>query len=205
MAQDDEPVGLDGVAIVLVATLAGRLGIEARVGRFVRLRRDRPGAANAGRKVMALICAMLLCFGPTVLMTANCARAARAPAVGRLAARSVDARDVLVSVHVGACAPARHGCLAKRSRARGERALALAHFPSGQFAANSAGTVIASLAHNLTRWTVVIGLPGHTIRAARTLRRRLLQILGRLTRTAGQWTLHLAAHWPWQDDSWLSI
>jgi hypothetical protein len=28
--------------------------------RMVRLRRDRPGAANAGRKVMALVYAMLL-------------------------------------------------------------------------------------------------------------------------------------------------
>jgi hypothetical protein len=39
---------------------AGRLGIEELVDRFVRLRRDRPGAANGGRKVMALIFAMLL-------------------------------------------------------------------------------------------------------------------------------------------------
>ncbi len=38
---------------------------------------------------------------------------------------------------------------------------ALAHFPSGQFNANSAWTVIACLAHNLTRWTTVIGLPDH--------------------------------------------
>jgi hypothetical protein len=77
---------------------------------------------------------------------------------------------------------------------------ALAHFPSGQFNANSAWTVIAAIAHNLTRWTTVIGLPGQTVRAARTLRRRLLQIPGRLTRTARQWTLHLPARWPWQDD-----
>jgi hypothetical protein len=77
---------------------------------------------------------------------------------------------------------------------------ALAHFPSGQFAANSAWTVIACIAHNLTRWTTLIGLPGHTLRAARTLRRRLLQIPGRLTRTARQWTLHLPARWPWQHD-----
>src|SRR3989449_2521739 len=73
MVHDDEPVGLDGVRVVfdddrvvsdagiaLVATLAGRLQIDGLVGRFVRLRRDRPGAANAGRKVMALIFAMLL-------------------------------------------------------------------------------------------------------------------------------------------------
>ena len=77
---------------------------------------------------------------------------------------------------------------------------ALAHFPSGHFNANSAWTVIACLAHNLARWTTVIGLPGHTLRAARTFRRRLLQIPGRLTRTARQWTLHLPARWPWQTD-----
>jgi hypothetical protein len=75
---------------------------------------------------------------------------------------------------------------------------ALAHFPSGQFMANAAWTVIAALAHNLLRWTSVLGLPGHTIRAARTVRRRLLALPGRLTRTARRWTLHLPARWPWQ-------
>ena len=77
---------------------------------------------------------------------------------------------------------------------------ALAHFPSGHFNANSAWTVIACIAHNLIRWTTLIGLPGQTVRVARTLRRRLLQIPGRLTRTARQWTLHLPARWPWQHD-----
>jgi hypothetical protein len=77
---------------------------------------------------------------------------------------------------------------------------ALEHFPSGLFNANSAWTVIACVAHNLTRWTSVIGLPADTVRAAHTLRRRLLQIPGRLTRTARQWTLHLPARWPWQHD-----
>src|SRR6059058_2432974 len=73
MVHDDAAVGLDGVEVVfdderlvsdagiaLVATLAGRLQIDGLVGRLVRLRRDRPGAANAGRKVMALIFAMVL-------------------------------------------------------------------------------------------------------------------------------------------------
>ena len=77
---------------------------------------------------------------------------------------------------------------------------ALAHFPSGRFSANSAWTVIACLAHNLLRWTSAIGLPGETVRAARTLRRRLLQVPGHLTRTARRWTLHLPARWPWQHD-----
>src|SRR3954447_1779277 len=73
MVQDDEGVGLDGVqvcfddervvsdaGVALVATLAQRLGIEALAQRRVRLRHDRPGAANAGRKVMALLYAMVL-------------------------------------------------------------------------------------------------------------------------------------------------
>jgi hypothetical protein len=77
---------------------------------------------------------------------------------------------------------------------------ALAHFPSGRFAANAAWTVIACLAHNLLRWTSVIGLPASTVRAARTVRRRLLALPGRLTRSARQWTLHLPARWPWQHD-----
>jgi hypothetical protein len=77
---------------------------------------------------------------------------------------------------------------------------ALAHFPSGRFNANAAWTVIACLAHNLLRWTALIGLPGATVRAARTARRRLLTLPGRLTRSARQWTLHLPARWPWQHD-----
>ncbi|MCA1680768.1 MAG: transposase, partial [Actinobacteria bacterium] len=73
MVQDDKPVGLEGVrvefddervvcdaGVMLVATLAGRLGIELLAQQLVRLRRDRPGAANAGRKVMALLYAMLV-------------------------------------------------------------------------------------------------------------------------------------------------
>jgi hypothetical protein len=77
---------------------------------------------------------------------------------------------------------------------------ALAHFPSGKFNANSAWTVIACLSHNLLRWSALIGMPGETLRAARTFRRQLLQIPGRLTRTARQSTLHLPARWPWQGD-----
>ena len=77
---------------------------------------------------------------------------------------------------------------------------ALAHFPSGSFAANGAWTVIAALAHNLLRWSTVIGLPNETVRTARTVRRRLISVPGRLTRHAGRWTLHLPARWPWQED-----
>jgi hypothetical protein len=77
---------------------------------------------------------------------------------------------------------------------------ALEHFPSGHFHANGAWTVLAALAHNLLRWTELLGLPGTTVRAARTLRRRLLAVPGRLTRHARGWTLHLPARWPWHGD-----
>lgn len=77
---------------------------------------------------------------------------------------------------------------------------ALAHFPSGRFNANSAWAVIAALAHNLLRWVGVLGLPGTIVRTAGTLRRRLLGLPGRLTRSARRWTLHLPARWPWQHD-----
>jgi hypothetical protein len=77
---------------------------------------------------------------------------------------------------------------------------ALARFPSGRFTANAAWTVIACRAHNLLRWTTVLGLPASTVRAARTVRRRLLALPGRLTRSARQWTLHLPARWPWHHD-----
>src|SRR5947207_4221940 len=73
MVQDDGPVGLDGVQVkfddervvsdaglMLLAALAARLQIEESAQRFVRLRPKRPGAGNAGRKVMALLFAMAL-------------------------------------------------------------------------------------------------------------------------------------------------
>jgi hypothetical protein len=420
MVQDDEPVGLDGVrmsfddervvsdaGIALVATLAGRLGIERLAGRLVRLRRDQPGASNAGRKVMALIYAMLLgadsiddCEvlragrtrrllggwlpAPSTLGTflraftfghvrqldrvfaeslTRAWRAGAGPGEGRLVvdvdsfigevhgykkqgvgfgytkqrgyhpilASRADTGEVLhmrlrkgsagsprgvvrfveeliarveragatgekllradsafwnkkliaclqqagwlysISVRLQFWVPdaiakipesawqpiddypeegeaqiaetigGGRRLIVRRTRLIGSQAelwpdwryfpfitnrteplevveaehrqhavvelvvrdlkdQALAHFPSGKFNANSAWTVIACLAHNLLRWTSLIGLPGETVRAARTLRRRLLQLPGRLTRTARQWTLHLPARWPWQHD-----
>jgi hypothetical protein len=420
MVQDDEPVGLDGVEVVfddervvsdagiaLVATLAGRLGIEALVGRFVTLRHDRPGAANAGRKVMALLYAMLLgadCIddcdvlragrtrrllggwlpAPSTLGTflraftfghvrqldrvldealarawragagpgedrlvvdldsfigevhgyekqgasfgytkrrgyhplmasragtgevlhvrlrkgrANSsrgvlrfaeeliARVARADASGEKLLRADSAfwnntlmkrleragwrYSISIRAQKGvaeqiACIPegewqaladypedgeaqiaetsyAGKRMIVRRTRLVGAQAelwpdwrhfsfltnrseditlveaehrqhavveltirdlkdQALQHFPSGQFNANSAWTVIACLAHNLLRWSALIGLPGETIHVARTFRRRLLRVPGRLTRTARRWTLHLPARWPWQGD-----
>jgi hypothetical protein len=75
---------------------------------------------------------------------------------------------------------------------------ALAHFPSGRFAANSAWTVIAALAHNLGRWTTQIGLPNEPVQTTRARRRQLLAIPARLTHSGRRWRLRLPARWPWQ-------
>ena len=419
MVQDDEPVGLDGVrvefddervvsdaGIALVATLAGRLGIEALAGQLLRLRRDRPGAANAGRKVMALVFAMVLgadSIDDTGLLRAGRTQrllggwlpapstlgtflraftfghvrqldkllgealerawnAGAGPGDGRLVidvdsfvgevcgylkqgagygytrlfgyhpilATRADTREALhirlrkgsantqkgmlrftdeliarvtragasgvkllradsgfwntkvferlekagwqysigvrmintVQAAVDAIdddawqridypddgeaqiAETAYGgrrLIVRRTRLLGAQAelwpdwrhfafltnrvedialveaehrdhavveqvivelkdQALAHFPSGHFYANGAWTVLAALAHNLLRWTQLLGLPETTVRAARTLRRRLLQVPGRLTRHARGWTLHLPARWPWHGD-----
>lgn len=52
------------------------------------------------------------------------------------------------------------------------------------------------MAHNLARWTARLGL-GAGIVTTKTLRRRLLDLAGRLTRTARRVTLHLQTRRPW--------
>lgn len=73
----------------------------------------------------------------------------------------------------------------------------LSHCPSGNFQANGAWLVAAALAHNLVRWTQQLGADDHRPMVAKTLRRRLLAIPGRITRTARRATLHLPTNWPW--------
>jgi DDE family transposase len=74
----------------------------------------------------------------------------------------------------------------------------LAHCPSGKFAANAAWLVIATLAHNLLRWIAAIGLGARQeLVVAKTLRRTLLALPGRITRSARRLVLHLPVGWPW--------
>src|SRR4051812_45267655 len=117
MVHADGPVGLDaitvefdeeravaGAGIVLGATLAERLGIEALVDETVDLG-ERPGAANAGANVMTLVSAMALgadCIDDSDLLRGADRSGARPPGGGALDARHVPAR-----VHVRACPPAR--------------------------------------------------------------------------------------------------
>jgi hypothetical protein len=80
----------------------------------------------------------------------------------------------------------------------------LRHCPSGKFAANAAWLVAAALAHNLLRWIAAIGLGARQeLVVAKTLRRTLLALTGRITRSARRWTLHLPAGWPWA--AWLEL
>jgi len=74
----------------------------------------------------------------------------------------------------------------------------LAHLPSGQFNANAAWLLAATLAHNLLRWTAAIGLGTRNEQTvAKTIRQTLLTLPGRLTRSARRWRLHPPAGWPW--------
>jgi hypothetical protein len=74
----------------------------------------------------------------------------------------------------------------------------LRHFPSGKFAANAAWLVLATLAHNLLRWVAAIGLGARgELVVAKTLRRTLLALPGRITRSARRCRLHLPVGWPW--------
>ena len=51
----------------------------------------------------------------------------------------------------------------------------LNHLPSGRFAANGAWLAVQVMAHNLTRWTVRIGL-GEQVVTTKTLRRRFFSM-----------------------------
>jgi hypothetical protein len=74
----------------------------------------------------------------------------------------------------------------------------LRHCPSGKFNANAAWLLAATLAHNLLRWVAAIGLGARQeLVVAKTLRRTLLALPGRLTRSARRLVLHLPARWPW--------
>lgn len=77
----------------------------------------------------------------------------------------------------------------------------LAHCPSGKFFANAAWLGCAVLAHNLIRWTALLGNvhPDRQLTVARTIRTRLIALPGRIVNRSGRHTLRLPARWPWAD------
>ena len=73
----------------------------------------------------------------------------------------------------------------------------LSHCPSGDFAANGAWAVCATIAHNLVRWTTSLGLGLTGAIVAKTMRRRFVSLPGRITHRSRQRQLHLPKNWPW--------
>jgi hypothetical protein len=73
----------------------------------------------------------------------------------------------------------------------------LSHCPSGNFSANGAWAVLATIAHNLVRWVGSLGLEISGPLVTKTIRRRFLALPGRITRSARQRRLHLPTAWPW--------
>ena len=74
----------------------------------------------------------------------------------------------------------------------------LAHLPSGSFAANSAWAVCAAMAYNLTRTAGALASSFHAKATTGTIRAQLINVPGRLARSARKLVLHLPVHWPWQ-------
>lgn len=72
------------------------------------------------------------------------------------------------------------------------------HCPSGKFNANAAWLALTALAHNLIRWVATLGLGTHGTMVAKTLRRHLITLPGRITRSSRRHHLHLPRDWPWQ-------
>lgn len=75
----------------------------------------------------------------------------------------------------------------------------LSHCPSGDFSANGAWAVLATLAHNLVRWVTKLGLGIDGPVVMKTVRRRYFAVPGRITRRARRRQLHLPTKWPWAE------
>ncbi|WP_026536453.1 IS1380 family transposase [Arthrobacter sp. H14] len=81
---------------------------------------------------------------------------------------------------------------------------ALAHLPSGDFAANSAWLTAAVMAFNLTRAAAT--LTGKELAKATTptIRQKLINIPARIATSARKIRLHLPQNWPWET-AWTTL
>lgn len=75
---------------------------------------------------------------------------------------------------------------------------ALAHLPSGTFAANTAWLVLAVMAFNLTRAAATLTGSGLAKATTATIRRKLIAVPARVASSARRVTLHLPKAWPWE-------
>ena len=81
---------------------------------------------------------------------------------------------------------------------------ALAHLPSGVFAANAAWLVLAVIAFNLTRAAATIAGTGLAKATTATIRRKLVSVPARIASSARRITLHLPDQWPWET-AWAAL
>ena len=77
-------------------------------------------------------------------------------------------------------------------------ASALAHLPSGSFAANAAWSVLWAIAHNLTRAAGCLAGRFHARATTATIRAHLIGVPARLARSGRRLILHLPERWPWR-------
>ncbi len=77
---------------------------------------------------------------------------------------------------------------------------ALAHLPSGTYAANAAWVALAIIAYNLARAAAVATGDKHLARARwSTLQARIIHVPARIASTARRLDLHLPRDWPWAE------
>ena len=81
---------------------------------------------------------------------------------------------------------------------------ALAHLPSGKFAANAAWLMLAVIAFNLTRTAATLAATGLARATTATIRRKLITVPTRVACSARRVTLHLPAAWPWET-AWVEL
>lgn len=81
---------------------------------------------------------------------------------------------------------------------------ALAHLPSGKFAANGAWLTCAVIAYNLTRAIGVAAGTSHNRARTATIRRQLINLPARISRSARKLHLHMPTNWPWET-AWTHI
>lgn len=72
------------------------------------------------------------------------------------------------------------------------------HIPSGHYPANAAWFACAVIAHNLGRWSVMLGK--HDPINNRTLRVRIIAVPAVAVNRSRRHTLRLPTRWPWRDD-----
>jgi hypothetical protein len=81
---------------------------------------------------------------------------------------------------------------------------AAAHLPSGRFCANAAWLTLATIAFNLTRAAGTLASRFHAKARTSTLRKHLVNVPARITRSARRIQLRLPTTWPWAP-AWHSL